>query len=96
MRMIEELYFGNIDPNTQTYDRHSNFGKAMQVMSDTEEELLKLLEGKENQLFRDFVKAQSEINGITGVEKFIKGFKIGARIGLEIVSEDDSCLRDLV
>ena len=93
---IAELYFGNIDPNTQTFDRHSNFGKAMQVMSDTEDELLKLLEGKENQLFRDFVKAQSEINGITGVEKFIKGFKIGARIGLEIVSEDDSCLKDLI
>ena len=96
MRMLEELYFGNIDPNTQTFDSHSNFGKAMQVMSDTEDELLKLLEGKENQLFRDFVKAQSEINGITGVEKFIKGFKLGARIGLEIVSEDDSCLKDLV
>ena len=96
MRMLEELYFGNIDPNTQTFDRHSNFGKAMQVMSDTEDELLKLLGGKENQLFRDFVKAQSEINGITGVEKFIKGFKLGARIGLEIVSEDDSCLRDLI
>ena len=96
MRILEELYFGNINPNTQTYDRQSNFGKAMQVMSDTEDELLKLLEGKENQLFRDFVKAQSEINGITGVEKFIKGFKLGARIGLEIVSEDDSCLRDLI
>ena len=96
MRILSELYFGNIDPNTQTFDRHSNFGKAMQVMSDTEDELLKLLEGKENQLFRDFVKAQSEINGITGVEKFIKGFKLGARIGLEIVSEDDSCLKDLV
>ena len=94
--MLDELYFGNIDPNTQTFDRHSNFGKAMKVMSDTEDELLKLLDGKENQLFRDFVKAQSEINGITGVEKFIKGFKLGARIGLEIVSEDDSCLKDLV
>ena len=68
----------------------------MQVMSDTEDELLKLLEGNENQLFLDFVKAQSEINGITGVEKFIKGFKLGERIGLEIVSEDDSCLSDLI
>ena len=68
----------------------------MKVMSDTEDELLKLLDGKENQLFRDFVKSQSEINGITGVEKFIKGFKLGARIGLEIVSADDSCIKDLV
>ena len=68
----------------------------MQVMSDTEYELLKLLDGKENQLFRDFIKAQSESNAITGVEKFIKGFKLGARIGLEILSDEDSCLRDLI
>ena len=65
-------------------------------MSDTEYELLKLLDGKENQLFRDFIKAQSESNAITGVEKFIKGFKLGARIGLEILSDEDSCLRDLI
>ena len=94
--MLVELYFGNIEPNTQTFDSHSNYGKAMQIISDTEDELLKLLEGKENKLFRDFVNAQAEINGITGVEKFIKGFNLRARIGLEIVSEDDSCLRDLI
>ena len=68
MNIIEELYFGNIDPNTQTFDSHSNYGKAMQIISDTEDELLKLLDGKENQLFRNFIKAQSEINAITGVE----------------------------
>ena len=93
--ILEELYFGNIDPNAQSFDRTSNFGKAMQVTVDTEEELLKLLEGREKQLFRDFVAAQSEIVGITAVEKFVKGFKLGARIGLEILSDEDSCLRDI-
>ena len=34
-RILEELYFGNIDPNTQSFDSDSNFGKAMQVMTDT-------------------------------------------------------------
>ena len=96
MRMLEELYFGNIDPNAQSFDKNSNFGKAMQVVSDTEDELLKLLDDREKQLFRDFVAAQSEINGITAVEKFIKGFKLGARIGLEITNEDYSCLQDIL
>ena len=96
MRMIEELYFGNIDPNTQNFDQTSNYGKAMMIMCDNEEELMKLLEGKEKQLFINLMKAQSEINGITAVEKFIKGFKLGARIGLEILSDDYSCMKDIV
>ena len=40
------------------------------------------------------MNAHSEINGTTAVEKFVKGFKIGARFGLEVLSEDDSYLRD--
>ena len=43
--------------------------------------------GKENQLFRDFVKAQSEINGITPVDKFIKAFKLGAKIGMGLLND---------
>ena len=96
MRMLEELYFGNIDPNVQSFDKNSSLGKAMQVVSDTEDESLNLLDGRENHLSRDFVAAQSEINGITAVEKFIKGFKLEARIGFEMINEDYSCLQDIL
>lgn len=74
-RILEELYFGNIDPNTSFFPKDSNYGRAMETISDTENKLMELLEGKEKKLFLDFVNAQSEINGILSVEKFMDGFK---------------------
>lgn len=88
MGILEEFYFGNIDPNTQGFDHRSSYGKAMQRISDCESKLTELLEGKEKQLFLDFCNAWSEINGATAVNKFITGFKLGTQFALEATKED--------
>nr|WP_312072289.1 DUF6809 family protein [Anaerotignum propionicum] len=51
MNILEELYFGNIDPNTQSFDRRSSYGKAMQRILDCKSKLTELLEGKESSCF---------------------------------------------
>lgn len=94
-RMLEELYFGNINPNEKQFIRNSDFDRAMQTISVNEEKLTELLDGKEKKLFLQMANAQSEINGITGVESFISGFRLGARIAIEIMSEDDGYLVDI-
>jgi len=94
-RMLEELYYGNINPNEKQFIRNTQFDKAMHILSENEEKLTLLLDGKEKKLFLDLVNAQSEINGITGVEGFINGFRLGARIAIEIMNEDDGCLVDI-
>ncbi len=94
-RMLEELYYGNINPNEQIFIKDSQYGKAMKIISGNEEKLTGLLEGKGLDLFLDFVNAQSEVNGITAVENFINGFRIGALMMLDILSEQDGCLRDI-
>jgi len=93
--MLEELYFGNINPNEKQFIRNSDFDRAIQIISANEAKLTELLDGKEKNLFLQLVNAQSEINGITGVESFICGFRLGARIVIEIMSEDDGCLVDI-
>lgn len=94
-RMLEELYYGNINPNEKQFIRNTQFDKAMHILSENEEKLTLLLDGKEKKLFLDLVNAQSEINGITSVEGFINGFRLGARIAIEIMNEDDGCLVDI-
>lgn len=47
MNILEEFYFGNIDPNTQSFDSSSSYGQAIQVIADREEKFSALLEGKE-------------------------------------------------
>jgi hypothetical protein len=38
-RMIEELYFGNINPNEKQFDRSSEYGEYMKTISENEEKL---------------------------------------------------------
>lgn len=88
MSILEEFYYGNIDPNTQSFDRNSGAYQAMQILSDREEKLCAVLEGKETQLFLDYVNAWSEVNGTTCLAKFITGFKLGAQFTAEASKED--------
>ncbi len=46
-RILEEFYFGNINPSERSYIRDSAYGKAVQTMTENEEKLTELLEGKE-------------------------------------------------
>ncbi|OQB12601.1 MAG: hypothetical protein BWY15_02164 [Firmicutes bacterium ADurb.Bin193] len=94
-RVLEELYYGNIDPNTKSFQLGSSFHKAMQTVSDNEEKLLLLLTGKEKDLFIDLVNAQSEILGTTSLETFIEGFRLGAKFGIEIMEKPNSCFVDI-
>jgi len=94
-RVLEELYHGNINPNVKLFIRNTQYSKAMQTLSDNEDLLCKLLEGKEKKLFLDLQNAQSEINGITSVEYFIEGFRLGARLGIEVMDNGDGCFVDI-
>lgn len=94
-RMLEELYFGNINPNDKQFIRGTEYDKAMHILSENEEKLTLLLDGKEKKLFLDLVNAQGLADGTTAVESFINGFRLGARIAIEIMNDEDGCLRDI-
>ena len=94
-KMLEELFYGNINPNEKQFIRNTDFDRAMRTLSENEDKLTELLEGKEKTLFLDLVNAQSLLNGTTSVESFINGFRLGARIALEIMSDEDGPLRDI-
>ena len=86
--ILEELYFGNINMNAQKFDRNSSVKKAMATLEETEEKLTVLLEGKEKQLFLDYVNAWSQVNAETALGRFMFGFKVGARITSESLYSD--------
>lgn len=88
MNILEEFYYGNIEVNTQGFDRHSQVGKAMAIIAQREEQLTELLEGKEKKLFLEFCNAWQEVNGSMVVHKFISGFKLGMQFTIEGMKED--------
>ncbi len=79
MNIIEELYFGNIEPNGKAVKNDEKFNADVMTIDKNELELMKLLSGKEEQLFRDYSVAYACVNGQTSVENFIMGFRLGAK-----------------
>ena len=95
MNIIEELFFGNLDPNGTHLGQNSQYSKAMQVVDAIEDSLAERLEGREQKQYLDLVNAYGEILGITSVENFVNGFRIGARFALDMfVIEPEGILKD--
>ncbi|WP_317853743.1 DUF6809 family protein [Chakrabartyella piscis] len=95
MNIIEELYFGNIDPNGHCCDGNKNYHSAMETVAELEEILMKNLDGELKNLFIKYETAYGTLLGESSVSHFTMGFKLGARLGIELCSDDiKNCLKD--
>ena len=86
-RILEDLYFGELDVNTHKMNEGTALHKATTTMHDSEIKLMGLLEGKEKQLFLDYVNAWADglmyplIDiGLDGIDDLGKFGKQGLRI----------------
>ena len=91
---LENLYFGNITPNDQIVKSGTALKKAMEQSAECEEKLTALLEDKEKTLLLRLINAENEIGSTMALENFILGFRLGVRMILEALDEDDGSLID--
>lgn len=84
MSFIEDLFFGDINPNIYKFQHKPEYQKAYATMDKNEDLLMELLDGKEKSFFIDFVNANGTVNGATAYESFAEGFKLGVRMMKEI------------
>ena len=93
-KTLEDLYYGNISPWEQRYTKDTEYYKTIHTVSEKEEQLKLLLDEKEQTLLKEMITAQSAINSITAEENFIMGFRLGIRLGIEIMDEGDGCISE--
>ena len=95
MNFIEELYYGNINPNEKRYDKDTHYAKTMRKFCDSENELGKMLKGKPLHLVNDLINASDEIVATTSIENFKLGFRLGVQMICDSLICDDSIFKDL-
>lgn len=89
---LEDLYFGKITPNEQDITQGSVLADAMDRAEQCEE---KLLEGEEKTMLLRLLNAENEIGSTLALENFILGFRLGMRLAIEALDEDDGSLTAL-
>ena len=88
----ENLYLGKITPNEQDVTPGSVLADAMDCAEQCEEKLTALLEGEEKILLLRLLNAENEISSTMALENFILGFRLGMRMDMEALDEDDGSL----
>ncbi len=77
--IIEEFYYGNIEPQELTTEITSKLKKKLSALVKKEEELTVMLPEKERELFANYVNAHNEFSSIGNSDSFLSGFRLGAR-----------------
>ena len=81
--IIEELFYGNVDPQARGYRPKSPAKKVSRSLNDLEEKLTEQLAGENKALFLRFCNAYAEFIGESVLDAFITGFRLGARFMLD-------------
>lgn len=89
MRILEEFWYGNINPNEQSFDKQSRFAKVLSLLTQNESKLLERLNEEEKEIFEKYQNCHHELTQLGECEAFIKGFRLGGQMMLEVYENTD-------
>lgn len=89
MKILEELWYGNVAPGERSVDKGDRLWNLGGLILQNEEELAPLLSEKAKEVLKKLWDNQSELNDLNECEVFVCGFRLGARIMLEVLDGSD-------
>lgn len=83
--ILEELFYGNICPNTdcRSYDKETK--QLMGYIADHHDSLLSTLTDQQKETLEKFDDCYNELTDINEREIFVYAFKLGMRIAIDVL-----------
>ena len=91
---LEDLYYGNITPGVQQIVPNSELKRATDRVARFESQLTERLGEAERTILAKLMESKDEVERLTGLENFILGFRLGAKITMECMDENDGDIRN--
>ena len=95
-KFIEELYYGNIDPQVRSTRQNNKYQKQMEILMLNEDFLTDNLTGENKKKFLEYVNAWSVVNGESTLDSFITGLRIGANFSYEAFADESAPFENLL
>ena len=87
MRILEEFWYGNIEPTEYDTSPYKEYKKLQELICRNEEKLLATMTGQQKEQFEKYTDCVREFQTITDCLLFQNSFKLGARMMLEVTEE---------
>ena len=83
--ILEELFYGNICPNTDCRSSDKEIKQLMEYISDHHDNLLSTLNDQQKEILEKFDDCYNELTDINEREIFTYAFKLGMMIAIEVL-----------
>ena len=89
MSILEELWYGRINPSQRTQPDDKSASELTEQIVEKEDELAALLSDETKEIMDQMRDKQLDLSTLNERKAFISGFRLGARIMLEVMDETD-------
>ena len=86
--ILEELFYGNICPNTDCRSHDKETKQLMGYIADHHDKLLSTLNDQQKEILEKFDDCYNELTDINEREIFVYAFKLGMRIAIEVLHNE--------
>ena len=86
--VLEELFYGNVCPNTDCRSNAKETKELMGYVADHHDTLISQLNEKQKEILEKFDDCWDELTDINEREIFVYAFKLGMRIAIEVLYTD--------
>lgn len=87
MKLLEEFWYGNIEPTEFDFDACKEYKDALLLITRNEERLQVTMTDEQKELFTRYSDAVREYQTIAECLLFQNSFKLGARMMVEVMEE---------
>ena len=92
---LEDLYYGNITPGAQQIAPNSELKKATDRVTRFESQLMERLDEAGQAILVKLMESKDEVESVTARENFILGFRLGAKITMECMDDNDGDIKNI-
>ena len=86
MDTLEDLYYGNLFPHEKSAKIDDETKELLNLLNRNEEKLTATLTELQKETFEKYKDCNREISEISEREIFLNGFRLGARIIIDVVN----------
>ena len=93
MKILDELWYGNIAPFEQSASGDKRFAELLKLVNQNRDELVRSLTDKQKETLEKFEDCMNEMHSITERDAFSYGFRLGVQLMseafLQPIGEDE-------
>ena len=84
MTVLEDLWYGNVNPHEAILTDSKRYKHLLSLMGRNRDELAETLTDKQLETLEKYDEAMNELHSLAEVEAFSYGFRLGVRLMIEV------------